>query len=242
MDHSRKQKLISVLNNQYFGLGELSDKSLKLFDQALTHRSFANEQKHKGNEYYDYERLEFLGNFVLGLVVSEYLYRKFELSEGEMTKRMVIVSDKKLAEVIQRKKVGLNQRTIRLGKNQVGLKKELEGSIIASAFEGLVGAIYLDKGIRRAKKVVLAILSDEISNLDINANYIGILQELIQKKKMGELSYIEHRVAGPDHKPTFQAVVKIAGKKYGKGTGKSKKTAKMAAANATLKRLKTKKK
>ncbi len=241
MENSRKQRILKLLNNEYFELGQLDDQSLKLYDQALTHRSYANEQKLSGNEYYDYERLEFLGNFVLGLVISEFLYRKFELSEGEMTKRMVLVSDKKLAEIIKRKKLGIDRYTIRLGKPQLGNKKELEDSIVASAFEGMIGAIYLNKGIRKAKKIIIKILADEIRTLDINTNYIGIFQEYVQKKKLGNLVYNEKRLNGPDHKPTFQAVLKISGEVFGKGIGMNKRAAKMAAAKQALEKIKERK-
>jgi ribonuclease-3 len=182
--------------------------------------------------------MEFFGNFILGMVVSEYLYKNFELSEGEMTKRMVVVSDAKLAEVVKKKRVGINKQTIRLGKPQLGNNKKLEDSIIASTFEALVGAVYLDKGIRRAKKVVLNVLSDELNKTDLDKNYIGLLQETVQKNKMGDISYKQKRLTGPDHKPTYKAVLKINGKIYGQGVGKSKRAAKMKAAKAALKKLK----
>ena len=238
MLESRKRIITRFLNNKFFNLGNLNEKSLAIYEQALTHRSYANEQKGQGNDCSDNERLEFFGNFVLGMIVSEYLFRKFEFSEGEMTKRMVIVSDAKLAEIIKRKKVGINKRTIKLGKPQLGQNKLLEDSIIASTFEALIGAVYLDKGIRKSKEVVLNVLSDDLTNSNLDTNYIGLLQELVQKNKLGELSSKEKRLTGPDHKPTFNSVIKLSGKKIGEGVGKSKKAAKMNASKVALKKLK----
>ena len=82
MLESRKNKIIKFLNNPFFNLGTLKDKSLSIYEQALTHRSYANEQKSKGIEYFDNERLEFFGNFVLGFIVSEYLFKKFDFTDG----------------------------------------------------------------------------------------------------------------------------------------------------------------
>ena len=234
MNPNRQKKLVELLNSQYFKLGDLSTKSLLIYDQALTHRSYAKEKRDKGAECDDYERLEFLGNFVLDLVVSEYLYNNYDLSEGEMTKRMTIVSDAILAEIIRKKKIAIDRKTILLGKRELGRTKELENSIIACAFEALVGALYLDKGITKTRKIVIDILGDEINELDLGSNYIGRLQELVQKKKCGELVYSEARLTGPDHKPTYKAVVNLSGKKVGEGVGRNKKTAKMNAAKAAI--------
>jgi ribonuclease-3 len=242
MNPSRQKKLNVLLNNDYFQLGELTSKSLELYHQALTHASYAKEQRDKGIPYDDFERLEFLGNFVLGLVISEYLYRNFDYSEGGMTKRMAIVSDAKIAEIIKKKEIQINKKHILVGKRELKRGKEIEDSIIACAFEALIGAIYLDRGLKKAQDVIIKIFSDEVKDFELGTNYIGQLQELVQQKKLGELEYIEHKLTGPDHKPTFKAVVKLSGKKWGTGTGRSKKAAKMAAARAVLKKLSPKEK
>ncbi len=239
--NNRRKKLNMLLNNDYFQLCELSTKSLELYNQALTHSSYAKEQRDKGRSCKDFERLEFLGNFVLGLVVSEYLYRNFDYSEGEMTKRMAILSDARISEIIKKKDIEINKKYILVGKRELNRSKELEESIIACAFEGLIGAIYLDKGLSKAREIVLKIFGDEIKDFELDTNYIGQLQELVQQKKLGELEYIEKKLTGPDHKPTFKAVAKLSGKEFGMGTGSSKKAAKMAAAKDALKKLKPKK-
>lgn len=244
MTPPRKEKLLELLNKPNFRLGEISDEALELYDQALTHSSYAKEMKDKDIdiEYRDNERLEFLGNFVLGLVVSEYLYEEFNYSEGEMTKRMEVVSDARLAQVVRKKGIGFESDYIRLGKRRAMPGGKLEDSIIAGAVEALIGAIYLDRGLETVKRIILKLLSDEVKNFDPKKNYIGRLQELIQKKKLGDLKYIEKKITGPDHRPTFRAVVKISGREYGRGTGANKKAAKMKAAKATIIQLEKKKK
>lgn len=238
MKIARRKILLEFLNNKYFNLHDIDDKSLDLYNQALTHSSFAKEQRDKGISCEDNERLEFFGNFVLGLVVSEHLYKNFEYAEGEMTKRMVVVSDAKIAEIIKRKKLGIDKKLVLLGKRELHRSKRLENSIIACAFEAVIGAIYLDRGLEKVKDITIKILGDEIRDFELESNFIGRLQELVQQNKLGELEYEEKKLTGPDHKPTFQAVVRISNKRYGKGTGKNKKAAKMAAAKSTLEKFK----
>jgi len=236
MDETRRKKIIKLLNHPIFDLGNVSEQSLQLYDQALTHRSYAKEQEDKKIRCVDNERLEFLGNFVLGLVVSEYLYEEFSYSEGEMTVRMEVVSDAKLAEIITKSKVGRDNMHIRLGKRELGRTSKLEDSILAGALEAFIGAVYLDQGLKKVRKIIINLFGSEINDFDPTRNYIGRLQELVQKKKLGKMKYVESRLTGPDHRPTFQAVVKISGKTYGKGVGKNKKAAKMDAAKIALKK------
>lgn len=237
MDQARRNQIQVLLKNHIFNIESVSEDALELYDQALTHRSYANEMRDKKIDCVDNERLEFLGNFVLGLVVSEYLYIEFDYSEGEMTKRMEIVSDAKLAEMIRKKDIGLDNRGIRLGKRTFKASNELEDSILAGSFEAFIGAIYLDQGIPKARKITLGLLSEDINDFDPKSNFIGRLQEFVQKHKMGELKYVEKKITGPDHRPTFLAIVKIAKKNYGEGTGSSKKAAKMVAAKSALKKI-----
>jgi ribonuclease-3 len=238
MEQKRRSILLELLNNPYLNIEDVDDSSLILYDQALTHSSFAKEQRDKGLECKDNERLEFFGNFVLGLVVSEYLFNNFDLSEGEMTKRMVVVSDAKLAEIIKKKEIAIDKKSIMLGKREIGRTKKLEDSIIACAFEAFIAAVFIDKGIDKAKEIINNLLNDEIKNFAAGSNYIGRLQEMVQQNKIGKLEYIEQKLTGPDHKPTFKAVAKISGLSYGEGVGKNKKAAKMQAAAAAIKRIK----
>ena len=237
MNKTRQKEIIELLNHPLFNITNPS--SLDLYDQALTHSSYAKEQADKEIECPDYERLEFLGNFVLGLVVSEYLFEHFDQSPGEMTKRMEVVSDAKLAEMIKSRHPAFGTKYLRLGNRERGRMHNtgVQASILACAFEAIIGAIYLDQGLEKAREVTLGLLEPEIIDFDLEKNYIGRLQELVQKNKLGELKYIEKRLTGPDHKPTFQASAKISGKIYGKGVGGNKRAAKMKAARAALKRL-----
>ncbi len=232
MDEKRRAKLQKFLSDLIFNIVNVKEEELNRYDQALTHSSFAKEMKDKGIVCDDNEKLEFLGNFVLNFVVSEYIFKKFKYdSEGCMTKRMEIVSNEILAEIVRKKKIGIEE-LIQRGKGQ-----DLEDSIVADAFEALIGAVYLGKGMRNAKKIILGMLSDEIENFNPEKNYIGRLQEIVQIEKSGYLSYDLDKIAGPDHSPTFRAVVKISEKPCGEGTGNSKRDAKMEAAKFVLNKM-----
>jgi ribonuclease-3 len=241
MDDERRKKILELLKNELFKIEDASDDALELYDIALTHSSFAKENTELNNIYQDNERLEFLGNFVLGLVVSEYLYSEFNYSEGAMTKRMEVVSDAKLAQVIKNHRLGLERGYLRLGKRSENTNMKLEDSIIAGWFEAFIGAIYLDRGLERTREIIIGLLSNEIKNFNPHLNYIGRLQEFVHQNKLGELEYFEKRMTGPDHSPTFKATVKIENKKFGDGTGTNKKAARMKAAKAALKKLRDKK-
>jgi ribonuclease-3 len=229
MDEKRRAELQKFLSDHSFNSVNVKEEELDIYDQALTHSSFAKEMKDRGIEYDDNERLEFLGNFVLNFVVSEYVFKRFkDDSEGDMTKRMKIVSNEKLAEIVMKKKIGIEE-LIQRGKGQ-----DLEDSMVADAFEALIGAIYRVKGMLKTKKIILGMLSDEIENFNPERNYIGRLQEIVQIGKSGYLSYEVDKIEGPDHSPTFRAVVKILEKPCGEGTGNSKQHAKMGAAKFVL--------
>jgi ribonuclease-3 len=238
MDKARQKKIQKLLNHKLFQIKPKSNSTLEIYDQALTHSSFARELLDKNLTSINNERLEFFGNFVLGLVVSEYLFTKFDYTEGEMTKRMVVVSDAILAEVVNNLQLNLVENGyLQLGKRSKDKQRQVEESIIAGWFEAFIGAIYLDQGLEKAREVILGVLSEEINNFDINKNYIGRLQELVQQKKLGELEYIDRKITGPDHRPTFKALVKISNRKYGEGKGLNKKAARMKAAKTALKKL-----
>jgi ribonuclease-3 len=240
MDEARKNQILEFLRHDIFKITSVSKKGLELYNQALTHSSYIGDLQEKNLEVINNERLEFLGNFVLGLVISEYLYQQFNYTEGEMTRRMEVVSDAKLAEVIRKQKLRLEKGYLRLGKRSMHKKKTLEESIIAGWLEAFIGAVYLDQGLKKAKDIILELLEKEIKNFDPNKNYIGRLQEYVQQNKLGELVYHEKKVTGPDHRPTFKAKVKISNTKFGEGVGKSKKAARMRAAKVALKKIKLK--
>ena len=171
-------------------------------------------------------------------VVSEYIFKfkKFkDDSEGCMTKRMEIVSNEILAEIIKKKKIGI-EKHIKVGKGVSGNKEDFEDSIVADAFEALIGAVYLDKGMQKAKKIILGMLSNEIENFNPERNYIGRLQEIVQINNLGDLQYKEKKT-GPDDRPPFRFIVEISGKPCGEGEGGRKKDARKEAARAALNKI-----
>ena len=238
MDEIRRKELLTLLNGPMLNLGITDDSSLLIYDHALTHRSYAKELQDKGFDCKDNERLEFLGNFILGFVIAEYLFKNFNYSEGGMTKRMEVVSDVKIAEIIRKKHVELNNKYIRLGKRNSMDNGRLEDSIIAGTFEAFIAAAYLDQGLEKTKHMILNIMGEDTKNFDPRRNYVGRLQELVHKNKLGDLKYLETRLHGPEHKPTFQMEVEVSGTKYGVGIGQNKRAAKMAAAKTAIKTLK----
>ena len=193
----------------------------KLLTVALTHSSYANEHGHCEN----YERLEFLGDAVLEVVVSEYLFLNTNYKEGQMTKlRASYVCEKALA--TYSKKIGIDKE-IKLGHGQIN---NLNDTIIADVFEAIIGAIYLDQGFDTAKKCIEDIIVPYIDKqIDFNVDYKTRLQELVQTGKKS-LEYEVVKEEGEAHKKTFEVVVKIDNIIYGKGIGNSKKEAEQMAA------------
>ena len=193
----------------------------KLLTMALTHSSYANEHGHCEN----YERLEFLGDAVLEVVVSEYLYLNTNYKEGQMTKlRASYVCEKALA--TYSKKIGIDKE-IKLGHGQIN---NLNDTIIADVFEAIIGAIYLDQGFDTAKKYIEDIIVPYIDKqIDFNVDYKTRLQELVQTGKKS-LEYEVVKEEGEAHKKIFEVVVKIDNIIYGKGIGNSKKEAEQMAA------------
>ena len=193
----------------------------ELLTCALTHSSYSNE--HKGVE--NYERLEFLGDAVLELITSDYLYNNYHNQEGIMTKvRASYVCEKALA--YYAKEVGIDKH-IRVGHGQMS---NINDTIVADTFESVLGCIYLCKGFSSAKeyiyKVVIPYIEDEFVFLD---DYKTLLQELVQTDKKS-LEYVVVNEYGEPHDKTFEVEVKINDIVYGSGHGKSKKEAEQNAA------------
>lgn len=211
-----------------------SDKTV--LKEAFTHSSYANEKKVKSNE-----NLEFLGDSVLGFIVSEYLYNKFpSVKEGELSvMRSTIVSAKPLHDAVVRMKL---QEHLFLGAGE-SRSESNKLNVYADLFEAIVAAVYLDGGIAAAKKFVMSALGAELTSGHSNrtegcrcADNKTTLQELIQRDK-GTLKYEQTARSGPDHDPLFTFAVYVNGKKIATGTGKSKREAQQAAAGEALKKL-----
>ena len=202
-----------------------------LLRQALTHSSCANEQKI--NKCDDYERLEFLGDAVLELVSSDYIYREHpEMSEGKMTKyRSSIVCEPALA--FCAREFGLEEY-IRLGKGEEATGGRKRDSIISDVMEAVIGAIYLDSGMDEAKDFIHRFILSDLEHKQLFYDAKTILQEEVQKENGAALHYELVREDGPEHDKTFVVDVLINGIKAGSGTGHSKKTAEQQAAYEAL--------
>ena len=208
---------------------EFKDKTY--IQTALTHSSFANEHK----EFNYNERLEFLGDSVLGLVVSDYLFRaRNDLPEGKLTRlRANVVCEESLSAVAR--KINLGDHLF-LGKGEKASGGSDRDSILADATEAVIAAIYLDGGFDQAKDFILSNLRDTIAkNIDGNIfrDYKTILQEIIQGNN-GKISYKLVGESGPDHNKEFEMQVKCGQVTIGIGKGKNKKEAEKEAARDAL--------
>jgi len=211
--------------------------SKQLLVQALTHSSYANE--HKSTHLKDNERLEFLGDAILDLVVSDFLYKKHRnFPEGDLSKlRASIVCEAFLTNVAKQIHLGT---FLLLGKGEEMTGGRTRTSILADAVEAVIGAIYLDKGLKEAQTFIfnkIVFFKESLSASKISEDYKTHLQELIQKESADPLSYHVISEEGPDHDKCFNVEVKHKGKILGTGNGKSKKEAEQNAAYIALQKL-----
>ncbi len=206
-----------------------------LIKRALTHTSFANEQRINKNG--DYERLEFLGDAVLELLTSEYIYlNNSAMGEGAMTKlRAMIVCETSLAQ--SAKEIELSEY-IFLGKGESAMGGGKRDSIVSDVMEALIGALYLDGGMNVAKEFVHKYILTDLENKKLVYDAKSSLQELVQKRKAGQISYVLLAETGPEHNKEFECAVEIDGKRMGTGVGKNKKEAEQKAAAKALLTLK----
>jgi ribonuclease-3 len=206
--------------------------NISLLQNALTHSSYANERWH--NSLLCNERLEFLGDSVLGMLVAEYLYRTFpDRPEGELTRmRADMVCEKTLANVAN--SIGLGEHLL-LGHGEEQSKGRTRNSILADAMESVIAACFLDGGMEAAEGIVKRFILTEVPVKKMhNADYKTALQELVQQKKNQVLAYSLIGESGPDHDKQFVVEVSLNGKPVGQGTGTSKKRAEQMAAQAAI--------
>ena len=207
-----------------------------LLNTALTHSSYANERR--GRNLICNERLEFLGDSVLSLITSRYLFENYKnLPEGELTKvRAQIVCERSLFSCAQNIELG---NFIMLGKGEEMTGGRTRPSILADAFEALIAAIYLDGGLERTREWLLCQLYDTIQ-LSVCGrsikDYKTILQEKVQASGETEIVYKIIGESGPDHKKVFSVEVFVGGQSLGSGEGSSKKNAEQNAAKSALER------
>lgn len=227
------QEELTVLENKL----AYSFRDTALINQALVHSSYANEKGQKNLA--SYERLEFLGDAVLQLIISDYLYAKYpDFPEGELTKlRSRIVCEATLVDCA---------KALDLGEHMYfGRGEELTGgreraSILADCFESVVAAIYLDGSMSSARTFVLRIMEKKIMDAVMGKIFIDYktrLQEVIQARKITQIRYVVMDEQGPDHNKTFQMNVVINDQVVGTGSGRSKKEAEQLAAKMALGRI-----
>lgn len=224
-------------------LEELQDKigyrfqNTDLLKQALTHSSFANEQKI--NKLKDYERLEFLGDAVLELVSSEFLFRENpQMPEGQLTKlRASMVCEPALAYCAKDIDLG---SYILLGRGEEYTGGRYRSSITSDVMEAIIGAIFLDGGIENAKKHIYRFILSDLENKILFLDSKTILQEEIQKKKDAQLRYELIGESGPDHNKQFTVDAYLNDVRIGSGTGRTKKAAEQQAAYEALLKMKGK--
>jgi len=209
-------------------------KNRALLENALQHSSYANE--HRGSGMGSNERLEFLGDAVLGFVTAEHLYKTHpDLPEGDLTRlRAALVCEQSLYEVAQKLELG---KYLKLGRGEEAGGGRTRPSILADATEAVFAAVYLDGGIREVTELIHRVLLDaerEEAVEERRRDYKTALQELVQRQAHQELSYRMAGEEGPDHDKTFLAEVLLNGQLIGQGRGHSKKEAEQNAAAAAL--------
>jgi len=233
LDEKRRGILIALQESL-----EINFQNLQLLNQAFVHESYANERRDL--KLVSNERLEFLGDSVLGVIVTEYIYNRYpQAPEGDLNRiRAAVVSRPTLAEKAAELDLG---KYLLLSKGEGAGGGRQRASLLADAYEALIGVVFLDLGLEKAKKFVLQQLIDKIDLAEKNQlfkDYKSILQELAQKEFKCCPSYQVVKEEGPDHCKIFSIEVVLNEKTLGAGKGKSKKEAEQEAARQALTRLK----
>jgi ribonuclease-3 len=207
---------------------------LSLLTRALTHRSYVNEHP---EVLEDNERLEFLGDAVLDFIAGAWVYHRFpEMPEGDLTKmRSALVRNDRLATFARRLEIG---RALRLGRGEIASGGRARDSLLGSAFEAIIGALYLEAGIG-AVETFIHPLFEEARDTILTEVYDpkSMFQEWAQSQKLGTPHYRTVSAHGPDHAKIFEVEVEIAGQIYGRGSGPSKQAAEHAAAQNAMEKL-----
>ena len=229
---------MTELENLQAELGQ-QFQDIALLRLALTHPSIAHES---GSNLQHNQRLEFLGDAVLQLILTRELYEKFSnAGEGPLTKARAQLVNRRTLEV-QARRLNLGQHLVlSRGEEQTGGRDR--SSALADCFEALLGAIYLDGGIEQARQFILRQYHEEFGELEVLPNLEnpkGELQELLQSSGNEAPNYLVHSATGPDHDREFECAVQFAGEELGRGKGKSKKAAESQAALVALAALKQK--
>ena len=225
-----------VFISEFLSFLNVKFNNIDLLNQSLCHRSYSNETKeeYSGNN----ERLEFLGDSVLGFIITEHLYRNYpELDEGKMAKiRSFVVSEENISRIAKDFKF---YEFVMIGKGEEHTGGRYKKTILADTFEAFIGAYFLDSGIQKVKDFVLQFMDKEIESVIYDKNgkdYKTLLQEYCQRKYKACPIYTLKRVEGPEHNKIFIVKVEMNGDVMAEGFGGSKKEAeKMAARTAYMK-------
>lgn len=220
--------------DQFFKKFNITPKNRELFEMAFTHSSFNSDAK---TTHHDYERLEFIGDSVLGFVVASLIYKYHpEMKEGEMTRtRSSLVQSNSLSKYAIN--LGYNEY-IRAGHSLSLEEASKNHNILEDVFEAVIGALYLDQGIEFCIKFITKIFKDDVINFKIDdfKDYKSLLQEAMQAEYRESVTYRVIREMGPPHDKTFEVEVLFNNCILGKGSGKSKKEAEQNAASDALKK------
>lgn len=214
-------------------------KNPALLAEALTHKSDVNERKNQDRKHN--ERLEFLGDAVLSLIISDYLATSFpQLSEGALSKlKAKLVSEQSLAAAAKRLHIGAR---LLLGRGEEASKGREKSSLLADALEAVIAAVYLDGGLEASRRFTLDVLGQELHEAESQAkpgndDYKTRFQEWCQRRYDVLPRYVTVRQTGPDHQKLFEVEVQVEGKALGAGQGHSKKEAEQLAAQQALKQI-----
>jgi ribonuclease-3 len=242
---ARQENILKFLSHPFWDIQSVSESALALYDQALTHDSYANEQRDRGLASEHYQRLEFLGDRILNHAIAEFLFHSYATdAQGTLTDKAKFTNNENLAHLAKAKGLGIHPPIVRLSRGQ-----NLEDSIIADVFEALIAAIYLDPdyGMAKIHEIIQKQLADDVQAFcPEHENPKGDLQTFIQQgmkvSALGteSLDYvvIEHETtANNGHR--FVVEVRILGVPWGRGKGSRKGDAEKAAARAALSKIET---
>ena len=204
-----------------------------LLERALIHSSYANESRQKIECN---ERMEFLGDAVLSIIVADHIFHKFHLAEGDLTRiRASLVCEKSLFEFAQKIQLG-QELLLGHGEEQTGGRER--PSVVSDAFEALIAGIYLDGGLEAAQRFVLPFVEEDLTHEAAPfVDYKTRLQEIVQQNPEERLSYVVEQESGPDHDKHFVVAVRFNSDRVARGEGRSKKAAEQCAAKEALKLL-----
>ena len=238
----RRQDILGFLAHPFWDVSNVSEPALVLYDQALTHNSYANERQDQGIPCEHYQRLEFLGDRILNHAVAEFLFHDCAAAEGVLTGKIQFTKNENLAQLAKAKSLGIHPPVLRLGNGQ-----DLEDSIIADVFEAVVAAIYIDSdyGMAKIRTIVSQNLAEDIRAFQPeHENPKQDLQIFIQKHlrnsqvSKADLNYVVlSDTVDANNRHNFVVEVKILGCPWGRGQGSNTASAEQAAARAALSKI-----